>query len=666
MEEFLEVIIPHIRNETFVNKINEKTIYKKREEKRLSYLNQKLMNQATNNKKYIKIRRRLDNSNYELNDIIINSSNLNESYYIDYQSDQYTDLDEENKKQLELTSPSEIVNDTQKLKTHIDSAVYSDYSKYRGSNRSTDISTIIFNGTIKEIISLTKINLTKQEYFKQSDNKIYDSYNCLQEQNLQEDENNINVTNYTNNYYNSKINKTGNSTDLVYDLKDIESVFITIKQIININLSYYNSELIKDIYENYLDNFEYEKDDNSSLKILRALKNILPINDLNKYEIIKVDESVRKLEEENENSKYYGLKKISNRKNVFQTNLLGLDIALGIANTFYPSNGQTSVFFKLDLGDYKLSHQLKSYQTNNHIITENIQQMNFKMLQMMYLTLQTFDEQNKFYLEQISPIMESFVGDKDLDKSVNVKFSKIEDFYELIFNNKKAFQAQIDYFINNLTLVNDNLHEKSATILLNNVEKNLKNYINEYINNETEKINIRIESIKNILLEINDEIEKNNITNDLKSYLFKEYNSLLGKIKVYLNYDLNNSILKELKEGGKIYKYRINEKIDKIMNVNRINILESIINNNNVSKYMYSNEEKNYILLNLTAIKNFIQNNKTYIINSLIDIYDNVANIFKKISLDLLDIDNISIIERNNSDLIEEQKINEYFLMLII
>ena len=272
MEEFLEVIIPHIRNETFVNKINEKTIYKKREEKRLSYLNQKLMNQATNNKKYIKIRRRLDNSNYELNDIIINSSNLNESYYIDYQSDQYTDLEEneENEKQLLLNAPSEIVNDTQKLKTHINSAVYSDYSKYRGSNRSTDISTIIFNGTIKEIISLTKINLTKQEYFKQSDKKIYDSDNYLQEQNVQEEENNINVTNYTNNYYNSKINKTGNSTDLVYDLKDIESVFTTIKQTIKIYVSYYNRELIKDIYENYLDNFQYEKDENSSLKALRG------------------------------------------------------------------------------------------------------------------------------------------------------------------------------------------------------------------------------------------------------------------------------------------------------------------------------------------------------------------------------------------------------------
>ena len=102
---------------------------------------------------------------------------------------------------------------------------------------------------------------------------------------------------------------------------------------------------------NYLDSFTYENDNNSTLKMLRSLQNILPIKDIYQYEIIELNEKMRNLEEDEEENKYfYGLKKSSYRKNVFQTDFLGLDIALGIVDTYIPSKGQSKVYFKMDLG----------------------------------------------------------------------------------------------------------------------------------------------------------------------------------------------------------------------------------------------------------------------------------------------------------------------------
>ena len=63
---------------------------------------------------------------------------------------------------------------------------------------------------------------------------------------------------------------------------------------IKLNCTYYNRELIKDVYDNYLEKYEYENDNNSTLRMLRAFKNIMPIKDINKYELVEINAKQRK------------------------------------------------------------------------------------------------------------------------------------------------------------------------------------------------------------------------------------------------------------------------------------------------------------------------------------------------------------------------------------
>ena len=63
-----------------------------------------------------------------------------------------------------------------------------------------------------------------------------------------------------------------------------------------------------------------------------------------------------------------------------------MDIILGMANFYYPRTGNSYNSLKLDVGELHFSEDLNSFKTNEPIITENLQQMSFKLLKLMYLT----------------------------------------------------------------------------------------------------------------------------------------------------------------------------------------------------------------------------------------------------------------------------------------
>ena len=76
-----------------------------------------------------------------------------------------------------------------------DSEVYSDKTKFRGSNITTNVSTILdSNNTVKEIIYKSHMKLLKQEFLSRTDKEIYDSDNYLEEGQLFANESEKNVT----------------------------------------------------------------------------------------------------------------------------------------------------------------------------------------------------------------------------------------------------------------------------------------------------------------------------------------------------------------------------------------------------------------------------------------------------------------------------------------
>ena len=656
MKEILDIIIPKISNETF----------KTMEEKRKESLKNKIVNLLENkDKKIFKIKRKLSQLEKDgKNGEEINGTNTTDFYYIESDSFQDTSMlenEEELKTNKKKPTKANIANNETQFNTSQDSAVYSDYTKFRGSNITKNVSTILdSNNTIKEIVYKSYMKLNKQEYAKRSDNETYNSDNYLEERNVLGNESEINVTDPNKTAINETFEENINSTEINYNLNDAESLYSLVEGHIIVNCTYYNRELIKDIYDNYLDKYNYENENNITLKMLRSFQNIMPIKDLDKYEIVEISESKRKLEEE-ENKYYYGLKKSSYRKNVFQTDFLGLDIALGITNTYVPRSGKSSIYFKLDLGDLKISHEIKSLRTNQPIIIENIQQMSFKLLQMMYLTHQNIQEKNKIYHQKISSIIKKLLDNTNLNIEVLNKFTKKEDYYSLITNNNETFKNQYLYLSNNITEINKDLINIT---IFDSLKENIKNYFDNYTNNITGGMNIRIEEMKKIIIEIREELQNN--TELIEPYLLEDINSIIEQTESYLNEDYNKILKKQLDEEKIINNAETKEKIKEIINLNQLNNLEDIIKSNKIFDSLSNKEENDFILSNLSNIKQNILYNITNLINSLNDElnipFENM-NIDSNISsfLPLSEINNISNNTQLNST---KDDINEYFSYL--
>ena len=625
MKDCLDLIIPKISNDSiFVKKIDQETIEKVREDIQIS---NSLKNDNTlrnlHEKKsfnYIKILRKTDEQN-NTSGYKIKGENSNESYYIDDDIEHYSYMGEHEEENniTNLNCIDSYEDNLTKLNTYEHSGVYSEFTEYRGSNITKNISIIIdeSNGLVKEIFSMTYMNVSKQEYLSQTDKDVYNEDNQIKENLLINAHNEINISNETTNITEkNEENNYDTEYDAEYDLKDAKSIITVIFHHIIINISYYDGKVIDNIYKRYLNNFTYEEN-NSTFRILNKLKRVLSLNDLDKYQIIE-ENNFRNLKEY-EGEKFYGLKMLSQRKNVFQTNFLGLDIALGLANTYYPSTGQSYYSFKLDIGDYKVSRNIKSFKTNQPIIIENIQQMSFKLLNMIYSTHINLEKQNIINYNKINSILKNLSDGFNTNIVANKLFSNRKNIYLKFSINKEQYQIYIDDLLNSMVLINNNLTDLMDSF--NSAGNILKNYINNFIDNYTDEVNIKLYDIEKAILDLNIEIKKNK---DIESflYLYEDYRSLIEKIKWYINYSLNEYIEKELLKGEILFISEKDNNIIEIMNLNKINIIINSIENE-ISNYIFSNEEKNLFSSYLKEFKNKIE---TYNISSS---FDSLAYIFQ-------------------------------------
>ena len=190
----------------------------------------------------------------------------------------------------------------------------------------------------------------------------------------------------------------------------------------------------------------------------------------------------------------------------------------------------------------RLSRNIKSFQTNQHIIIENTQQMSYKLLKMIYSTHINLEKQNIINYNKINPIFKNILDAFNINIVANNLFSNSQNLYLKFSINKEQYQIYIDDLLNSIELINNNLTHSIAPI--NSTANILQNYLNNFINNATDEINIKLYDIEKAILDINIEIKSNE---DIDSflYLYEDYHSLIEKIKRYLNYSPNKYIERE-------------------------------------------------------------------------------------------------------------------------
>ena len=619
MKDILDLIIPKIGNDRkFVEKINQETIEKERE------IIQK--NNSVNDYNNIKIFRKDDEKNIPIED-----KNSNNSYYINGDHSFFSDMNE-TKEEKSIINLNCIENDTYlaKLNIYENSGIYSNITRFRGSNRTINSSTYIDknHGFVKEIFSRKYMDLSKQNCAIQTDKNVYNEVNSIKENDVINEQNEANITDQ----YEETNNKTNNNAQ--YDLN--QTIFVVISHHIFINESYYDEKAIDNIYNRYLNNFTYEEN-NSNKSMLNRLRRVLSLKDLDEYEIIEGN-NIRNLQEY-ELESFYGLKKISHRKDIFKTNFLGLDIAFGLVNTYYPSLGQSNFNLKFDIGDFHISKNIESFKTNQPIIIENIQQMSYKLLKMMYSTHINLEKQNKINYNKINPIFENLLDILNITNETNNSFP-IQNLYLIFSQNKEKYQIYIDDLLNNSIIVNNNLTDLITPF--NSTRNILENYLNYFINNVIKEINIKLDNIEKTILDLNEEIKKNK---DIVFYLYlyEDYRSLIEKIKRYINYGLNKYIEKELNKGEIIFISEKDNYINEIMNLNKIYIIMDSIENK-IFNYIFSNEEQNLFSSYLKDFKNIIET------NNVSSSFDTLTYIFQKQKIQNTIISNIS----NISNLLDE------------
>ena len=600
--EILDLILPINNDYFFVEEINETTIEERRIDKIMENNILRRLNEKDEQKfkkfKIRKIKRNLEKDEDE-NGFLVNDENSEDKYYIKEKESEIIEPEEvdqekeEEKNTTILMTKKESKKNITKIHIYKDSAVYSDLNFFRGSGKIKNIY-IDFNksnNAIQNYRSITHINLTRQNLTEYEDKYIYNKNNYIERRSDLIDRNET------------------NKTEITIDSSNISSIISIAEQnIINI-ITFSGGEIIDKIYEKYINKFDYEQD-NSTTKMKRRLKNLISNDDFNNYEIIEIDNNKRNLEELNEVKKYYGLKMQSQRKDIVKLNFLGKDISLGIVNSYYPDTGESYNYLKLDIDKRSIINKpLQTFTTNEHIIIENIQQMGYKLIESTFSSHKNLEEKNTKESQIIHNIFEKLTGTLNFNGDIRPKYSYIEDYYKLLFDNTEKYQREKDDLLNSFKKIKNNIvNNINSKTIFNSSELNINKYLSNFKNNIINEINSKIYNINETIMEINEEII-NNKGKGFHPYLYEYYRKVMGEINNYINIGIDKNLKSQLVKGENSYISKINDKINNKINFNKIESLLNSINTNIIFDKIFSRKEKDDIINYLKFFQNLVRNN---------------------------------------------------------
>ena len=516
--------------------------------------------------------------------------------------------------------------------------VESDEAKMEGSIKNITIYSIIDKDGILELIEQNSFssmitqdndNYEEIEYANNLKQKIYDKDNQLSMDDIKETK---------------KEEELNENQRIKFDISSID---IINSIIINRSDYFENETLNKKLYE-YFDSFEYELYNNSYNNISEKILNNETIEERNL--------------EEDEN--YYGFKKITYMKSLYNYNFLGLKMEKQIFTEINPKKGTTTSYFITIFGNKNTKIKISELQSNMHIILEKKNQMAYNLLELLNQSNKDLKERNKNYIEIILD-MEKNISNyfKDYDYS-DIFNESLENLYKAVKNFSTDIIYEFISLVNNVydryTKILDNAKNEKYDFISKIVEITKEEYIN-YIYNMI----FLMEAFENNCLIFYDNVEKELIkieefqidllydTFDLiyeSKLIFSQFNNILfksiGKGIITFKYDIydfiyeiigdllyvtdflsdnlnKNEILKNKMDNNLIFDISLKLKKLKdiilvildipILNINRDYELEMNINNKKGIK-SYSYDKENEFLLNIEKkSNNLIKNIKSKI-----------------------------------------------------
>ena len=317
-----------------------------------------------------------------------------------------------------------------------------------------------------------------------------------------------------------------NDNNLNFNLTNI--IYETINDI-ELSENYNIEEINKKVF-NYFDSFNYSlynENNQTNLRFLQYEEQVLKENNLNESDV-KIEflssENSRNLDEEN---KFYGLTKALYEKNLYNRNLLGLVFEGEAYNEFGFSNGISSSYFIMKFGNINTKFSFGEKMTNMNIVVERINQMIFKLINLLNKSNDDLEKRNKIYSEIII----------ELEKNTSQLFEETFDYSGLFKNNLREMYKQVQnftgVFFQELVDLIYEVHE-NYTNILSNVKLNKYEALNqililtknEYINYIYDMVDI-LGGFKNQTLQFLDDIE-NELTS-ISSFKVDFLYDIIGK-----------------------------------------------------------------------------------------------------------------------------------------
>ena len=327
-----------------------------------------------------------------------------------------------------------------------------------------------------------------------------------------------------------------------------------------------NDKIIKNLYK-YFDEFQYElfnetyyNDYMSSeiIKILREENNITE-----EYaNITDKNENIKNKLRRNSESTYYGMKKIVNKKDLYDYNIIGMIMKNQIVNELDPSTGISYSYSEMIFGNINNVIKASKAYSNLHIILEKKNHMIFNLIKLVNQSNYDLKERNKNFTNII----------------IDLENNLLELLNDIDYSN--LFRAHLDNIVDQLNYINNNIFDELIK-LINNVYDNYSIILQDVIN---EKYNV-FEIIRNITK---------------KQYIEYIY-SMINNLEIF-----HNSTM--------IFLDKIEEEVINLTNIEKMDFLYDILDSiydcklilNQFNKYLFKSIEKGIMIFEVD-IYDFIE-----------------------------------------------------------
>ena len=376
--------------------------------------------------------------------------------------------------------------------------------------------------------------------------------------------NNNNISNNINNINNSNINlnksEMSNSKNNNSNINNLES---------KLNLK------LKNEYDKKIDTIERQI--NSMNSLLKTLKETF---DSNMLDIFKNQDNNKSYTEKSEYEKYKAdinieIKKIKEEQKKIKSINESLEKLINNVNELSILNNDNKYLFSNEINSLK-----DKYENINEIFSNLKGKINNNQ----------FDKLLKLNLDSLQSINIYEINEmKEKIKSIN---DNVDDLYERLKSNDKNINNinnKNNELEQNLNYINKDvefLSKQNLTFKIDEINKKLEEYFIR--NNTLSNQNDDKDNDNNIKESNNDEIENDNILG-IKGSRRQKRNST--KIK-NLNLNLDENMIKILKQIENIDFYNINKRLDELCNENKMLISKIDTNNDN---FMNINEQENII-----------------------------------------------------------------------